>query len=182
MRINCIPVEYLTDQHLRAEWVEMLMLPAFMKRSLRAKGHIEVDNSIEYRLNKGHAKFFYNKLKYVEKRYKEIEKEMISRGFSANPSLDLSMFPRELFNDWSPMKEDVVINANRILTRIEEKPTWYSINNNVMTSSNKENSTRNNISRLWNRTNKYVFENWVELYENWLDFKYELKDSDLKRS
>jgi deoxyribonuclease (pyrimidine dimer) len=126
VRINCIPVEYLTDQHLRAEWVEMLMLPAFMKRTLKAKGYIDIDESIVYKLNTGHAKFFYNKLKYVENRYKQIQTEMRSRGFEANPSLDLSMFPKELFNSWKPSKEDMKVNANRILTRISEKPLWYT--------------------------------------------------------
>ena len=77
----------------------MLMLPAFMKRSLKSKGYIEIDDSVDYKLNKGHAKFFYNKLRYVEYRYEQLRKEMISRGFNANPSLDLSMFSEELFND-----------------------------------------------------------------------------------
>lgn len=164
MRINCIPAEYLTDQHLRAEWVEMLMLPAFMKRSLKAKNRIDIDESTEYKLNTGHAKFFYNKLKYVENRYKEIEKEMISRGFKANPSLDLSMFPDELFNGWKPTKEDMIKNVNRILTRISEKPLWYT------------------FFQLETKKEGYPFEKWVELYEDWFSFKYELKESDLKRS
>jgi deoxyribonuclease (pyrimidine dimer) len=164
VRINCIPPEYLTDQHLRAEWVEMLMLPAFMKRSLKSDNGLVLDDSIEYKLNTGHARFFYNKLKYVEERYKQIESEMISRGFEANPSLDLSMFPKELFNGWRPTKNDMVININRILTRIKEKPLWYT------------------FVQLEDRHNKRVFDTWVNLYEEWFDFKYELKDSDLKRS
>ncbi len=160
MRINCIPVEHLTDQHLRAEWVEMLMLPAFMKRSLKAKGRLEIDESIDYKLNTGHARFFYNKLKYVENRYKEIESEMKRRYFKANPSLDLSMFPKELFNDWTPTKKDIIVNTNRILTRIKEKPQWYT---------------------FFHLVGCYSFEEWIGFYEKWIDFKYELKESDLKR-
>jgi hypothetical protein len=49
------------------------------------------------------------------------------------------------------------------LTRISEKPLWYT------------------FFQLEEKNTGYQFEKWVEFYEEWLDFKYELKESDLKR-
>lgn len=128
MRINCIPVEYLADQHLRAEWVEILMLPAYIKRSLKSKLGIVLSESNEYSLNTGHARFFYDKLGYVIKRYKEIEVEMNARGFNTVPVLKnlVEDLPIELFKDWTPTEKDMINNLHRILTRIDAKPEWYS--------------------------------------------------------
>jgi len=156
MRINCIPVEYLADQHLRAEWVEMLMLPAYLNRSIASKSGFRLYDKIEYTLNTGHARFFYDKLKYVDDRYKAIEIEMNNRGFKTNPTLNLSKFPKTLFNDWEPTREDKINNLNRILTRIQEKPQWYSFR-------------------------RKKIKDWIVFYEELLNFKYEFKDSDIKK-
>lgn len=156
MRINCIPVEYLADQHLRAEWVEMLMLPAYLDRSIKSKEGLKLYEGSEYTLNTGHARFFYDKLAYVADRYKKIEIEMKNRGFNVNPSLDLSRFPEKLFNRWEPTKIDKVNNLNRILTRIQEKPKWYSFRGQKI-------------------------KDWIMFYEKLLDFKYEFKESDIKK-
>ena len=40
-RINVIPVDQLTDQHLVAEYREMLMVPASLKRSLGSKNGMD---------------------------------------------------------------------------------------------------------------------------------------------
>ena len=126
MRINCIPVKYLADQHLRAEWVEILMLPAYLKRSIASKEGLKLYEGSEYTLNSGHARFFYDKLAYVKDRYEKIGIEMNKRGYKTNPVLDLSMFPKELFNWWVPTEVDQKNNIDRILTRICEKPLWYT--------------------------------------------------------
>lgn len=157
MRINCIPVEDLADQHLRAEWVEMLMLPAYLKRSVVSKDGLILYEGKEYVLNTGHARFFYDKLSYVYLRYKEIEVEMNKRGFRTNPTLDLTMFPKSLFGRWIPTKEDQVANLNRILTRIQTKPKWYSYYGEKI-------------------------DDWISFYEKKFNFKYELKLSDIKKS
>jgi len=157
MRINCVPVETLTDEHLRAEWVEMLMLPPYLERSINSKNGLALLDDKKYRLNTGHARFFYDKLEYVNKRYLEIELEMKARGFRTNPVLDLSSFPRELFNDWKPTDEDMYNNLHRILTRINTKPRWYSYYRKKV-------------------------KDWVKFYQIlFKDYKYEFRESDRKR-
>lgn len=130
MRINCIKPEYLSDQHLRAEWLEILLLPPYIRRSLKSKKGFYLSDSKEYTLNAGHARFFYDKLEYVEKRYKAIGDEMIRRGYNINYQLDLSEFDRSLYNDWNPTATDVAINLSRILSRINMKPMWYTYEKN----------------------------------------------------
>ena len=127
MRINCIPVEHLADQHLRAEWVEMLMLPPYIRRSLNSKSGIIYYDSNVYTLGKGHARFFYDKVQYVINRYNDIMFEMQERGFMTNPSLHFPDYmPKKCFGDWNPQISDQYTNTNRILARILNKPTWYS--------------------------------------------------------
>lgn len=79
MRINCVPVEYLADQHLRAEWVEMLMLPAYLKRSYKSKNGLVFSSNTKYTLGVGHARFFYDKVLYCMDRYYDIMMEMQKR-------------------------------------------------------------------------------------------------------
>ena len=98
MRINCIPVEYLADQHLLAEWVEILMLRPYIERSMQTQKGLELELiGSNYLLGTGHAKFFYNKLIYVQKRYDAIGVELKRRGYQTNPTLDFSNLPEELF-------------------------------------------------------------------------------------
>jgi deoxyribonuclease (pyrimidine dimer) len=133
MRINCIPVKSLADQHLLAEWVETLMLKPYIVRSINSVKGIDLPAPSErYILGTGHAKFFYDKLKYVQKRYYEIEQELLRRGYKANPTLDFSGLPEELFNDWTPNREDQILNINRIISRILLKPTWYTYKKNQL--------------------------------------------------
>ena len=81
-RINIISVSELYDQHLIAEYREITMVPAALKRTLSSKkGLDESKIPINYTLNKGHVYFFYNKGEYLFKRYQQIIDEMKKRGF-----------------------------------------------------------------------------------------------------
>ena len=113
-RINIVPVQELFDQHLIAEYREITMVPAALNRTLKSKkGFNEKYINKTYTLNKGHVYFFYNKGKYLYKRYQSIIQEMHRRGF--NPNLD-RRFPKEIFiknnlyHDWKPSIEDLSRN------------------------------------------------------------------------
>ena len=128
-RINIIPVEELFDQHLIAEYREITMIPAALKRTLKSKKGLDVSRiNSKYTLNKGHVYFFYNKGKYLNKRYKKIINEMIKRGF--NPDLkrkfETEIFIKnDLYEDWTPKLEDFKIIRERIELKIQQKPSWY---------------------------------------------------------
>ena len=128
-RINIVEPSELKDQHLIAEYREITMVPGSLKRTLVSKiGYKESKVPKKYTLNTVHVYFFYNKGKYLYKRYREIVIEMKLRGF--NPDKNRK-FPRDIFidnnlyNDWMPTMEDYKIIRQRIAERIASKPEWY---------------------------------------------------------
>ncbi len=122
VRINIINPKYLTDQHLIAEYDEMLMLLGYVKRYLKIK-----DGSIpeRYTLGKGHMLFFKDKLRYIQKRHELIKEEMRRRGFKPSKRIILKEYPRTLHNDWKPLKDDYKIIIERIISKINKKPDYY---------------------------------------------------------
>ena len=128
-RINIIPPNELYDQHLIAEYREITMVPAALKRTLNSKnGLVKSKISNKYTLNSGHVYFFYNKGKYLEKRYIEIIEEMKKRGFNPNPKrkFPIDIFKKNnLYKDWTPTIEDFKIIKERIEKKLNEKPYWY---------------------------------------------------------
>ena len=128
-RINIISPSELTDQHLIAEYREIFMVAGSLKRTLISKsGFVESKVPKNYTLNNGHVYFFYNKGKYLYKRYNLIIKEMKSRGFKPDEN---RIFPKDifimnnLFNDWEPNQSDIKIIRKRINEKIAMKPSWY---------------------------------------------------------
>ena len=112
VRINLIDPRKLADQHLIAEYNEILMLLDYVKK------YPSIDNTPEnYILGKGHIKFFKDKLQYLKDRHDVIKNEMHNRNFSTNISVDLNGFSEELINNWQPKK-----NGQRYYKRkIKEK-------------------------------------------------------------
>lgn len=122
VRINIINPRYLADQHLVAEYNEILMLLGYVERSpeLNIK---KIPG--KYKLGTGHILFFKNKLKYLDKRFIIIKKEMKKRGFSGNLKIDLSSFRKNLVNDWKPTNKDKEIIKERLIYKINLKPNYY---------------------------------------------------------
>lgn len=128
-RINIIPPEDLYDQHLIAEYREITMVPAALRRTLESKNGLDISKIPErFTLNRGHVYFFYNKGKYLDKRYNQIIKAMKNRGFKPNLK---RLFPKQIFidndlyYDWKPSEEDVKLIKQRISKKIKQKPDWY---------------------------------------------------------
>ena len=63
---------------------------------------------------------------YVKNRFKDIVNEMKNRNFATNfDKLNFTNIPEEAFHDYEVTLEDVKINLDRILLRIEKQPSWY---------------------------------------------------------
>jgi hypothetical protein len=120
-RINVIPVQELTVKHLIAEYREITRLPNNLKKSLERKGRPFSFDEIpsEYVLGKGHVKFFYNKMLFLKKRFEDLVKEMINRGYNPNYQ-DSSIFDSTdvFFRDYQPNKKALEINRVRINERL----------------------------------------------------------------
>tara|TARA_R110000796_G_scaffold139709_1_gene255816 strand:+ start:104 stop:517 length:414 start_codon:yes stop_codon:yes gene_type:complete len=128
-RINIINVGELHDQHLIAEYREITMVPASLKRTLNSNVGLRKEKiSKHFTLNSGHVYFFYDKGLYLSKRYNQIVIEMKSRGFNpdSNRAFPIQIFKdNDLYNDWTPTIEDQALIRDRIQERINSKPDWY---------------------------------------------------------
>ena len=72
----------------------------------------------QFTLGPGHVKFFYNKLKYLHKRYKMLLKECRRRGFNVTDfNSAFEGLPEELYNDYAETPADRGI----LLARLKEK-------------------------------------------------------------
>ena len=73
-RINLVEPGELSNQHLVAEYREIFMVGSALQRSLKSKNWKKIKQNLpkEFTLNVGHVKFFYNKGKYLYKRYRLI--------------------------------------------------------------------------------------------------------------
>lgn len=135
-RLNLIPVEELTDQHLFAEFREIKMVPMSLRRSIAARGLEGVLDIIphEFTLNKGHVSFFYDKGLYLSHRYDELKAELRNRSFKFNQESPLDPYGVfvgriRLFRDYVPTSAAMALVRERIRQRIAERhakvPGWY---------------------------------------------------------
>lgn len=129
-RINAgVHPSELKRSHLIAEWREITMVPAALKRSLRTKSINEVLRSIpgEFTLNTGHVKFFFDKLGYLNLRMGHIATEMRVRGYDVDFSRYTAFdgLPKDFYGYWSETDSARKIVLERIALRISEKPHLY---------------------------------------------------------
>jgi len=126
-RINLVDPNELYDQHLIAEYREIRLLVAGIRRSFAsARGTDKSRIPAQFTLNAGHCSFFLDKGKYIANRYQQLIAEMRARGF--NPQyleIDTSVWPEGFFNDWEPSERDRNIVRERIALRVSERPGWY---------------------------------------------------------
>ena len=131
-RINLVPPEELSDQHLVAEYREIFMVGSSLQRSLRSPNWERTQKTIptKFTLNKGHVKFFYNKGKYLSERYDELIQEIkrLKMRPEPSPTFKKEQWPDELFNTWKPNDYDLKVIRKRITTKINLKPDWYKWN------------------------------------------------------
>jgi deoxyribonuclease (pyrimidine dimer) len=123
INVGILPAE-LTDKHLIAEHREIKRIPNCV-----AKGKYSMTGKPkEFKLGAGHVKFFYDKLSYLLKRYKELYAECLKRGFNVQNYVGAwDNVPKELLNDYSPTEQDRII----VQQRISEKQMQLSINQRI---------------------------------------------------
>jgi deoxyribonuclease (pyrimidine dimer) len=125
VRVNLVNPKCLTDQHLVAEYLEILMLLAYIYKYQRHDVNNLGTIPERFCLGKGHMSFFKNKVLYLKKRHELLKKEMRRRGFVARKTLSLQGIGKKLKNDWSPNPQDLQIIRKRLKQKISLKPEWY---------------------------------------------------------
>ena len=117
-RINCIPVEELTRQHLVAEYRELPRVFALAAAAFE-RGERPEDMPSEYTLGTGHVRFFYARLNYVARRHWELIREMRSRGYQTNyAEPPVRRLPDSWYGTWEPDEHAMAINRARIAERL----------------------------------------------------------------
>lgn len=126
-RINVIPVDELTDQHLLAEIREIVRMPSYLEKSLNSKKGFKMsDIPKQYTMGTGHVKFFYNKFWWLKKRYLRLLIECENREFNIS-NTDSSIFDvdERYFGGYCPTTEAMRINRERIHERIQANRDFY---------------------------------------------------------
>ena len=117
VRVNVgINVKDLTDEHLRAENVEIQMLLRFIEKY--PVGRIPSNFS----LNKGHISFFRDKGNYLLIRLTLIQDEMMNRGMKLTKELGIDInftIPKNNMFNYVERNNDSKIIAERIVERIK---------------------------------------------------------------
>lgn len=123
-RINCVPVEALTNEHLMAEYKESTR-PFTKVIASMEKGRKVPALDGAYRLSTGHETFFFNKLYWLYNRRVDILHELKKRNFN----IDMQKFTEIAnihkaklshtiyWNDWQPTPEDMYVNMARLCHR-----------------------------------------------------------------
>ena len=116
-RINAgIPPAELNDKHLMAEHREIKRIPnCINKGRFSMKGQPDT-----FTLGTGHVKFFYDKLLFLSKRYKELYLECKKRNFNVTDYSECwDGVPKHLNNDYQPSDYDRLLIKQRIAERNE---------------------------------------------------------------
>jgi len=138
-RVNLVEPKDLADQHLFAEFRELKMVPAKMRRHStinQTTGFLDMitmsKNPIpsKYTLGTGHVRFFYNKMDFLLARYRQIEDELLNRNYDITYSDAEHIFldgfnPLQVISSWQPSPDEIKINVDRIVLRLNERPNWY---------------------------------------------------------
>lgn len=124
-RINCVPVETLSNAHLLAEYKEITR--PFNKVAKRIAN--DTMNNVKipehYVLGTGHETFFFDKLRYLCTRYDDLCEELLHRDYNLNLTqfeeirawIEETFTDSPYYNDWSPRPEDMYLNMARLVKR-----------------------------------------------------------------
>ena len=123
-RINLVDPAQLTSKHLMAEYRELpRIFTAVLKLQASFSSPKDVAIPSEYVLGTGHMKFFYDKIFWLELRYRALYKELIERRFN----LDINLYSQVLLSagdieprwrgDYTPLPEEIYLNMIRICKR-----------------------------------------------------------------
>lgn len=127
-RINVLPPELLSDEHLRGEYHEMTRPISKVEKAI-AKGKSPSDYKISpvWKLGKGHETFYFDKMSYLRDRYVSVARVMSSRGFSINMEAyennlsRIDSLPDEWKGNYEPTPEDMYWNMARVVKQCHFK-------------------------------------------------------------
>ena len=116
-RVNVgINPKYLSDQHLLAEAVEILMVVGSLRKQ---KFVLKKPTPKEFKLGTGHIRFFWDKILFLNRRLILVKNEIVRRGMQTKHQINISEIPSQLLNDWNPNDNDFSLLKERISDRLK---------------------------------------------------------------
>ena len=115
VRVNIIEPGALADQHLVAEYRELLMLLGSVRKN-------PLMNSVGAHFMKNPIRYFSDKLSYIEKRHAKLRAEMKRRGFAPKITPRMSIYPRTRKHDFAPNKTQLREIKKRLIERLRNPP------------------------------------------------------------
>ena len=120
-RINCVPPQELSTRHLIAEYRELPRVFTLARNAI-ARGERPTDprNPSHYVLGKGHVRFFYPRLGYLQRRQADIITECLARSFKLTFTETARLtegIPEAWRGDWVPGAAALALNRARIAER-----------------------------------------------------------------
>ncbi|TXH15265.1 MAG: endonuclease [Hyphomicrobiaceae bacterium] len=126
-RINLIAPTMMSGPHLLAEYRELpRIFTLAYEACLRSESPNDPRNPREYTLGPGHVRFFYPRLKFLERRFELLVDEMWDRGWTPNftsPPPCYDLMSRHWCQDYVPTVEAIELNLARLR---ERDPEHYS--------------------------------------------------------
>ena len=121
-RINCVPVDELSDKHLGAEYRELPRVFGLVRAAAeRGERPDDPRNPRAYQLGRGHLRFFYARLAWLARRHAVVVEECRTRGRAVSfPTPPTQNIPPEWFGDWTPDHRALATNRARIAMRTAE--------------------------------------------------------------
>ena len=115
-RINCVPPEELSRQHLLAEYRELPRVFKLAEKAFLSGKPLKAPD--QYTLGVGHVKFFYKRLRYCKNRFHALCGEMIRRKYKPQyADVPEVMLDKDWWQDWVPDSAAIELNRQRILER-----------------------------------------------------------------
>ena len=119
-RINLVDPPTLHSKHLLAEYRELPRVFGLVQAAQqRGMTPATAGTPPHFVLGKGHVTFFYDKLRFLEVRFRQLVVECAVRGFSIQhmriPYVEVA---EHWWNDWTPRPEDIALSQARITERM----------------------------------------------------------------
>ena len=123
-RINVVPPENLTDQHLFAEYRE---LPRAFPLAAAALRRGVVLGPPRYTMGEGHVTFFYSRTDYLVGRHAAIVTELLSRSYDLSRTEPLVRVVGYGVSRWQPTERDISVNLERLRERLRSRQNFYTL-------------------------------------------------------
>jgi deoxyribonuclease (pyrimidine dimer) len=120
----------LSNSMLFAEYREVKRIP----NTIKSGKAVLKDIPKQFKLEKNHVKFFYDKILYLKRRSDALYIECLKRGINAPDYSDCYKdIPQQLFNDWRETKESRELLKERINKRLTESKQTIRFYDRVVT-------------------------------------------------